>query len=164
MATAYGYDLVGNLASVTDAEGRVTSFETDDMGRVTKAVSPDTGTTRYAYDAAGNLTQKSDAAGSLITSAYDAQNRLTSIAAAGQTTAFTYDETDVSNGKGRLQVNGICHRCAERCRLDGGPNLSDVVLADNHSGCMRSLACPRLDLHRFPLRTSQRTVSARVLG
>jgi RHS repeat-associated protein len=101
--TSYGYDTNGTATSVTDAEGRVTTFETDDLGRVTKATSPDTGITRYSYgDDPGNLVYKLDAAGNLINYSYDASNRLSAITAPDQTITFTYDETDVTNGKGHL--------------------------------------------------------------
>src|SRR5947209_18612359 len=55
ITTSYGYDTQGNLASVTDPNGNVTTYTFDDFGRMTKQVSPVTGTSTYTYDVAGNL-------------------------------------------------------------------------------------------------------------
>ena len=61
VVTQYGYDANGNLTSVTDPNGNVTTSLYDDFGRMIQQTSPVTGTTIYAYDAAGNLTSSNDA-------------------------------------------------------------------------------------------------------
>jgi RHS repeat-associated protein len=50
------YDGEGNVATSTDALGRVTSYAYDAAGRVTSETQPGGRTTAYSYDAAGNLT------------------------------------------------------------------------------------------------------------
>jgi RHS repeat-associated protein len=50
----YGYD-GGNLVSTTDPAGRVTAFEHDVVGRVTRKTLPDGREVRFRYDANGNL-------------------------------------------------------------------------------------------------------------
>ena len=55
MGTSYAYTAHDGLSSVTDANGSVTTYKYDDMGRVFQVVTPDTGTTTYLYDPAGNL-------------------------------------------------------------------------------------------------------------
>lgn len=49
------YNVLGNLASVTDAEIRTTSFSYDLAGRVTSQTLPDQRVVTYTYDANGNL-------------------------------------------------------------------------------------------------------------
>ncbi len=54
--THYEYGPDGYLDSVTDPLSRTVSFETDEAGRVTKQILPDTREIRFAYDANGNVT------------------------------------------------------------------------------------------------------------
>lgn len=93
--TSYAYDVAGNLSSVTDPNGNVTTYAYDDFGQMLAQVSPVTGTTTYAYDAAGNLTSSTDANNAVTTRTYDVLNRvLTSVATVGsssETTTWTYD-------------------------------------------------------------------------
>jgi YD repeat-containing protein len=58
IVTEYGYDLHGNLTSVTDANGDTTSYEVDDFGHTCSITSPVTGTTTMSYDLAGKLVGK----------------------------------------------------------------------------------------------------------
>jgi RHS repeat-associated protein len=111
--TSYEYDKHGNLTQVTDADEKVTTYQYDDMGRVvTSVATPLPGgttpvTTRYVYDEAGNLVTKVEGAGTalarIIYYDYDTANRLSEIDYPNDTdVTFTYDETDVTNGLGRL--------------------------------------------------------------
>ena len=101
--TTYGYDLQDNLTSVLDGKGNQTSLDYDDMGRLIKSTSPDTGITRYTYDAAGNLKQKKDAKGNIITYTCDSLNRVTLIDyPTDSDITYTYDEATSTNGRGRL--------------------------------------------------------------
>jgi YD repeat-containing protein len=102
--TQYGYDNQDNLTSVTDPKGNITQYTYDDFGRRIKVISPDTGTTIYSHDEAGNISQKSDARGTEVSYTYDALNRLTAaqFSDPNQNVTYTYDNTQVSNGKGRL--------------------------------------------------------------
>jgi len=54
--TSMTYGSSGRLASITDAEGRVTSLDRDVLGRVTRETLPGGSTIGFAYDAAGNRT------------------------------------------------------------------------------------------------------------
>jgi RHS repeat-associated protein len=96
VATAYAYDIHGNLTSVTDPNGNVTSYVYDDFGRMIQQTSPVTGATTYTYDPAGNLLSTIDANSVTTTRVYDALNRVTSAASSGEsteTTSWTYDGT-----------------------------------------------------------------------
>jgi RHS repeat-associated protein len=61
--TSYGYDIRGNLTSITDPLGRVTTFYYDALNRITATLGPDpdeTGpllgpATRFDYDVFGNV-------------------------------------------------------------------------------------------------------------
>jgi len=74
--TQYGYDNENNLTSITDAKGRVTSFEYDSFRRVTRTTFPSSLVEAYGYDAVGNLTSKTDRKGQTIQYVYDALDRL----------------------------------------------------------------------------------------
>jgi RHS repeat-associated protein len=107
ITTSYTYDVQDNLASVTDPNGNVTTYDYDDFGRMIRQVSSVTGTTTYGYDAAGNLTSSVDANGAATTRSYDAVNRVTLASAtkggSTETTTWVYDDpTANSYRRGRL--------------------------------------------------------------
>ncbi|MFN7942390.1 MAG: RHS repeat-associated core domain-containing protein [Thermoanaerobaculia bacterium] len=53
----YGYDIdTGLLETVTDVEGKITTFERDKLGRVTKETLSDQREVHFTYDVNGNLT------------------------------------------------------------------------------------------------------------
>jgi YD repeat-containing protein len=64
--TWFGYDVAGNLASVTDPRGLVTGYAYNRFGEVVLRTSPDTGATSYAYDSAGRVTTETRANGTVI--------------------------------------------------------------------------------------------------
>lgn len=73
--TGYTYDRHGNLATVTDPNGNVTTYAYDDLGQMRQQVSPVSGTTSYTYDVAGNLTSQTDANGATTARTYDLLGR-----------------------------------------------------------------------------------------
>ena len=76
--TAYGYDPLGNLASLTDANSHSTQNVFDVFSDITGKTLPDGSLQESrAYDASGNLTQLTHFSGKTTTYAYDALNRLT---------------------------------------------------------------------------------------
>ena len=108
IATAYGYDVFGNLTAVTDPNGNTTTYAFDDFARMAKQTSPVSGETAYTYDLAGNLLTTTDANGATTTRSYDALGRALTAGSArsGMTTetlTWTYDDaTAGSFGIGRL--------------------------------------------------------------
>ena len=90
IATSYGYDIQGNLTSVTDPNGNVTSYVYDDFGRMLSQTSPVTGTTSYRYDLAGNLVSTTDANGATTVRTYDQLNRV--LAASSTCTGLTEED------------------------------------------------------------------------
>ena len=116
--TAYVYDVLGNLASVTQGSQQ-RFFMYDSLSRLIRARSPEhdlngnlnlsdpfTGNSQwsmaYQYDSNGNLTQKTDARNVSATFSYDALDRNTT-ADYSDATPDVFRRYDLSaNGKGRL--------------------------------------------------------------
>jgi len=96
----YSYYSDGALKSTTDALGNVINIEYDDLGRRTKLIDPDLGTSTYTYNGFGELTSQTDNKSQTISMLYDKLSRLTSrtvptIAgdptASGGTSTWAYD-------------------------------------------------------------------------
>ncbi|HMZ97187.1 MAG: FG-GAP-like repeat-containing protein [Nitrospira sp.] len=106
--TTYQYDVQGNLLSVTDARGNVSTMTYDTLNRKTAMHDPDMGNWSYVYDANGNLTKQTDAKAQILWFRYDALNRrvqkdfTTQKALGAGDVRYTYDGT-TNNRKGRLQ-------------------------------------------------------------
>ena len=89
------YDAQGNVASVTDGRGSVTSFAYDALDRLVRRTDPLGRTEVIAYDANGNATSTTDREGQVTQFALDALNRRVSETVppgpGGGVTAMTYD-------------------------------------------------------------------------
>jgi len=88
----YYYDGIGNLARVSNAIGKSTSYVRDNLNRLTKTTYADGSFESYTYDNNGNILVKTDRSGAQTSYAYDSLNRVTSMtyASMGQNT-YTYD-------------------------------------------------------------------------
>ena len=93
LTTVYGYDPAGNLVSVTDPLGHITSYGYDARNRLTTETQPSGGgTTTYAYDAASRPSSLTDPAGNVTSYGYDAANRVTTETdPRGKVTTYAYD-------------------------------------------------------------------------
>ncbi len=80
--TAYTYNILGEILTVTDPHGNVIASTYDTLGRRTALQTPNSGTVEYSYDLAGNLLTRVDEAlresGGIIRYEYEF-NRLTRI-------------------------------------------------------------------------------------
>src|SRR5260370_39730558 len=77
--TTFGYDYRGRRTSVTDQNGKTTTYTYDDADRlltVTDAATPGNVTT-YGYDTESNLTSIKDASNNTTSFTYDAFGRVT---------------------------------------------------------------------------------------
>jgi RHS repeat-associated protein len=74
--TRYAYDEVGNRISQTDALGRLTVFNYDELNRMSQVTIPDGEILRLEYDAIGNLVTRTDYDGLSVTYEYDSMNRV----------------------------------------------------------------------------------------
>ncbi|MFZ1984808.1 MAG: hypothetical protein WAU91_10375, partial [Desulfatitalea sp.] len=105
LETVYAYDDAGNLASVTDAEGKATTYHYDLFDRLYQVVQPGNATTTYAYDRHGNLSSVTDAEGHVTAYDYDDLGRLVETDSSDTgTTLYSYDAAGnlrfkVQNGK-----------------------------------------------------------------
>ncbi|MEP6849539.1 MAG: RHS repeat-associated core domain-containing protein, partial [Acidobacteriota bacterium] len=87
--TAYTYDTLNNLLTVTQASSTTTqcggastclqtrTFTYSSLSRLLTAANPESGTIGYVYDNNGNLTSKTDPRGVTTAYVYDALNRVT---------------------------------------------------------------------------------------
>ncbi|MEK3824258.1 polymorphic toxin-type HINT domain-containing protein [Paenibacillus sp. FSL K6-1558] len=73
----YAYDREGNVTAVEDAEGNVTRFVVDALGRTTKTQYPDTTTANTAYNAVDRTVTYEDAAGNKTRETRDVLGRVT---------------------------------------------------------------------------------------
>ncbi len=75
---AYVYDGAGNMTSVTDVAGGITTtIAYDNRGRKTSMSDPDKGQWEYQYNAFGELIAQKDAEGQIVCQAYDELGRMT---------------------------------------------------------------------------------------
>jgi|tagenome__1003787_1003787.scaffolds.fasta_scaffold20988994_6 RHS repeat-associated protein len=109
--TAYVYDGNGNLASVTDANGHRTGYSYDADDELTTTTQPDGTTLTSTYDSAGNKLTSTDAGGNRTTYAFDARNRLTGVTdPLNHVTSYGYDSagnrTSLTDALGRTTSYG----------------------------------------------------------
>lgn len=74
--TTYGYDVFGNLTSVTQGS-QTRTYTYDSISRLRTAANPENGTITYQYDDNGNVIVKTDARGVSAHYEYDSVNRMT---------------------------------------------------------------------------------------
>ncbi len=75
--TTYAYDPAGNMTSLVNSKGQVSSLSYDSLGRRTGITDPNAGRWTYSYDDNGNLASQTDARGVRLTFLYDSLDRLT---------------------------------------------------------------------------------------
>jgi len=86
------YDERGNIASITDANGKTTTMEYDLMGRVTKLTTPSNAVVYYSYDKNGNMTILTTPNENDHKFTYNKVNKNTSyISATSKLTKYEYD-------------------------------------------------------------------------
>ncbi|MGN0161104.1 MAG: PKD domain-containing protein, partial [Lachnospiraceae bacterium] len=90
--TAMTYDAIGNITSVTTADGAVTRYEYDPLGRNTAIVYADGGRVEYTYDCNNNVTSIKDQNGNVVHFEYNPNGWLTqSTNVLGGITRYEYD-------------------------------------------------------------------------
>ncbi|MFJ8062948.1 DUF6531 domain-containing protein [Streptomyces sp. NPDC096142] len=105
-SVTYSYDGDGRLSDQTDALGKKTAYEYDELGRLSKVTAPDGGTTNLGYDASGNVTSRKDANGHTTNYAYDDTGRLLKVTdPLSRPTSYGYDpdgnRTSTTNARGQ---------------------------------------------------------------
>lgn len=115
--TAYGYDALGNLTSVTQGGLNARSFQYDSLSRLTSSTNPEAGTITYGYNADSLLTtrtapkpnQTSPSVTVTTTMTYDEIHRLRTKTYNDGSTPFAtinYDETSALGVSGLLYTTG----------------------------------------------------------
>ncbi len=111
-ATQTSYDALGQVLTVTDPQGHVTTKRYDNAGRNWKVIAPvpEAGvaapTTVTSFDAGGLPLTVTNPLNQTVTNSYDTLGRLiTTVDAAGISNSFSYDaagnRTSVTDGKGQ---------------------------------------------------------------
>jgi RHS repeat-associated protein len=103
--TSYEFDAGGRRVAFTDANNVTTRYKYDVRNRPTETNFADGTTVKRAYDGANNLVSATDQSGRVTRFGYDGANELLSVTdALNQTTAYTYDaarnlatQTDANN-------------------------------------------------------------------
>ena len=130
------------IATQTDALGRVTSYSYDATGRATKTTYPDGTSESTSYDADGNTSTQIDRAGRTTKTAYDALNRPSTLTNPdGTTTSTTYDaagqvaaSTDELNRSVQFQYDA-----AGRKTQSTDPNGNATAFAYDAAGKLTSV-------------------------
>ena len=103
VTTNYGYTRLGDLATIVDDDGNMTSYGYDWLRRRTSSIDPDQGEWLTTYDRSGNVIAVRDAKLQTVTTNYDRIGRRTATKVGATTLAtWTYDTATVPNAKGRL--------------------------------------------------------------
>lgn len=100
--TGYGYDPLGRLISITDAQGAVTRLTYDARGQRVQLDDPNAGTYRYEYDGEGRIRTQTAPGGLVTLYLYNRAGDLTGkIFPDGTTQSFAYG-TGTGNAVGRI--------------------------------------------------------------
>jgi RHS repeat-associated protein len=86
-----GYDAVGNLVSLTDANGHMTKWSYTDRNQVQTKTYADNTACTYSYDLAGRLQTRLDQLGQTTTYGYNAYNLVSSVTYLDHQRSFSYD-------------------------------------------------------------------------
>jgi RHS repeat-associated protein len=98
--TTYAYDPFGNMLQTVDATGHNIVTATYDLrGRKIASSDPDLGAWTYAYNTLGQLISQTDAKGQTSTLGYDVLGRLTQRVEADMTATWVYDTAQYGIGK-----------------------------------------------------------------
>lgn len=103
--TTYNYDPFGNRNRVTDPNGNITSTAYNLRGFRVLAIDPDTGAMGYTSDVLGELVSTADAKNQTTTYQYDVLGRMTQRTTPDQTSYWVYDTS--THGIGKLASSRV---------------------------------------------------------
>jgi RHS repeat-associated protein len=91
VSISYTYDAEGNLTDTLDPAGNTVHIEYDARGRKKLSKDPDLGKWTYTYDGFGDLLTQTDAKSQTTTMTYDVLGRMTTKADSAGTATWVYD-------------------------------------------------------------------------
>ncbi len=89
--TTMTYNAVGDLLTVTDADGSKTQMNYDTMNRETSITYPDSTQESWTYDGAGKVLTDTEANGTVLSSLYNTIGEVTCLKSGSSTVCTTYD-------------------------------------------------------------------------
>lgn len=106
IVTQADYDKNGNMISVTDPNGKITTYEYDALNRMISLKDPENRLWKFSYDTSGNMLTRITPDNKTTTYVYDGFDRLEEMRYPdGPTITFTYDEN--GNRLTMTDSNGI---------------------------------------------------------
>lgn len=179
------YDKAGQRTVMTDANGELTQFDYDNLGRLTEIIFPDLSEQKRTYDALSRLATQTDEETRTTVFTYDGRDRLTSVTlppprpgdpspvttytydtngnrltqtdALGRTTRFTYDERD------RLSSRTLPGGQAETFGYDPNGNVTSLTDFNGNTITLEYDALNRIVSRRFP-DNSEETITYTATG
>lgn len=136
LSTKTTYDAASNRTSLTDKEGKTTTYEYDAVKRVAKVTNAALGTTQFAYDNRDNLVALKDARGNTHRYNYDRRNlKVSETRPLGQSTTYAYDPTgqveSITDAKGQVKkytYDSARRRVGEAHHAAGSNTASKVII------------------------------------
>ncbi len=146
-ATTLAYTPAGLIASITDAQGNVTSYQYDAHGNRTAVIDAMQHQTSFAYDAGDRLTTITYPGGTTTTFTYDSRGRRTSVTDQnGKTTTYVYDDADRLTSVTDAATPGNVTTYG----YDTENNLTSIADANGHSTFFSYDAFGRVTQTNFP--------------
>jgi len=125
--TAYAYDLMGNLTTVTDALNNETTMVYDALGRKTSMNDPDMGDWGYKYNAAGSLIDQVDAKNNHLCFFYDELGRMTDKNTSGTTPCPTMAAAKTSDDwLATYAYDSASHGIGQLARVEWAPGEGEA--------------------------------------
>ncbi|OCL26003.1 hypothetical protein U472_08220 [Orenia metallireducens] len=105
--TSYTYDRMGNKLTESDPEGNITTYQYDDLYRLTKVTKADGSSQEYGYDRVGNKLWEKDGNGNLREYNYNSLDKLIAVYEAGISTPTEYQYDPNGNLVKKIMSNGL---------------------------------------------------------
>lgn len=133
--TNYAFDPFGNLKSITDAAGNITSAGYNLRGFRTSTSDPDLGNWIYSFNSLGELVSQTDAKNQVTSVVYDKLSRPTSRTESEGTSTWTWGTSAASNNIGKLQSLAGPGGYSESYTFDslGRPSATTIVADASYS-------------------------------
>lgn len=133
--TNYAFDPFGNLKSVTDAAGNITSAGYNLRGFRTSTSDPNLGNWTYSFNSLGELVSQTDAKNQVTSVVYDKLSRPTSRAESEGTSTWTWGTSAAAKNIGKLQSLSGPGGYSESYTFDslGRPSATTVVADASYS-------------------------------